>query len=168
MATSERPTWAPIGVVLDVLAQWSRLIIFFLNAHQLFRFGLYRTIRPFRITSRVHPYIKTWTSYFGREKRWLLWDHNSIPFYGSVGTFERRGTTKSSWEPKSTLSIFRKVRKIRKTLIFQRSRIIFENTQKNKRDKDNRISKVKCTEAYYWFTRTKLQDFWETRRTEFC
>ena len=52
-------TWALIGVVLDVLAQWSRLIIFFLNAHQLFRFGLYRTIRPLRVTSRVHPYIKT-------------------------------------------------------------------------------------------------------------
>ena len=29
-----------------MLAQWSRLITFYLNAHQLFRFGLYRTIRP--------------------------------------------------------------------------------------------------------------------------
>ena len=91
-------TWAPIRVLLDVLARWSRLIIFFLNAYQLFSFGLYRTIRPFRLTSRVHPYIKTWTFCFGREKRWLLWDHNSISSHGSIGTFGRRGTTNSSME----------------------------------------------------------------------
>ena len=47
------------------------------------------------VTSQVHPFIKTWTFCFGREKRWLLWDHNSIHSYGSVGIFGRPGTTNS-------------------------------------------------------------------------
>ena len=88
----------------------------FLNALQPFKFGLYRTICPFRVTSRVYPHIKTWTSYFGREKRWLLWDHNSIPSHGSVGTFGRWGTTNSLMGKMYPQSIFFSTRLLRQNV----------------------------------------------------
>ena len=51
-------TWASIGAVLDAVILKKPLTTSSLNAPQPFRCGLYRTIRPFRVTSRVLPYIK--------------------------------------------------------------------------------------------------------------
>ena len=44
-------TWAPIGVVLDVLAQWNRLIIFFLNAPSPSGLGFIGLYVPFGLFS---------------------------------------------------------------------------------------------------------------------
>ena len=70
-----------------------------------FRCGLYRTIRPFRVTSRVPLFIKTWASSFGRRKTWPIWNHLLKLSHRSYGTFGRHEMIKFLMEKRYHLWI---------------------------------------------------------------